>query len=84
MRELGFRWGSCGAGGKLYFHWRTMLLPPPLIEYVVVHELVHLLEPHHTPEFWTRVERAMPDFERRRRLLFEEGSRNGEFERRSR
>ena len=74
VRELGFRWGSCGAGGKLYFHWRTMLLPPPLIEYVVVHELVHLLEPHHTPEFWTRVERVMPDFERRKQALVTRGS----------
>jgi predicted metal-dependent hydrolase len=73
VQDLGYRWGSCGKGGRLFFHWRTILLPPPIIEYVVVHELVHLLEPHHTPAFWTRVERAMPDFEQRKRWLAERG-----------
>jgi predicted metal-dependent hydrolase len=62
VQDLGYRWGSCGKGGRLYFHWRTILLPPRIVDYVVVHELVHLLEPHHTPEFWQRVERAMPDY----------------------
>ena len=40
-----------------------------IAEYVVVHEMAHLHEPHHTPEYWRRVERAMPDFERRKALL---------------
>lgn len=71
VQDLGYRWGSCGKGGKLYFHWRTILLPPRIIEYIVVHELVHLREPHHTPEFWTRVERAMPDFAQRKQWLAE-------------
>ena len=66
--------GSCGKGGRLFFRWRTVLLPPPVIEYVVVHELVHLSEPHHTPAFWTRVERAMPDFAVRKQWLGEKGS----------
>jgi hypothetical protein len=47
--------------------------PPRIAEYVVVHELAHLLQPHHTPEFWQRVERAMPDFERRKIWLAEHG-----------
>lgn len=74
VQDLGYRWGSCGKGGRLFFHWRTILLPPPIIEYVVVHELVHLLEAHHTPVFWTRVERAMPDFAGRKQWLAEKGS----------
>jgi predicted metal-dependent hydrolase len=41
------------------------------VEYIVVHELVHLHEPHHTPAFWTRVERAMPDFAKRKQWLAE-------------
>jgi predicted metal-dependent hydrolase len=73
VRDLGFRWGSCGKGGRLFFHWRTILLPPRAIEYVVVHELSHLLEPHHTPAFWARVERALPDFAARKRWLAEHG-----------
>ncbi|MCA9609939.1 MAG: M48 family metallopeptidase [Myxococcales bacterium] len=71
VQDLGYRWGSCGKGGKLYFHWRSILLPPRVVEYVVAHELVHLHEPHHTPEFWTRVERAMPDFAQRKQWLAE-------------
>jgi len=73
VQELGYRWGSCGKGDWLYFHWKTILLPPRIAEYVVVHELAHLHEPHHTPAFWQRVERAMPDFERRKIWLAEHG-----------
>jgi predicted metal-dependent hydrolase len=75
VRDLGYRWGSCGKDARLFFHWRTILLPPPIIEYVIVHELVHLLEAHHTPAFWARVERAMPDFAERRQWLAERGGR---------
>lgn len=73
VQDLGFRWGSCGKGGRLHFHWRSILLPPRIIEYVVVHELTHLAEPHHTPAFWARVERAMPDFATRKEWLAEKG-----------
>jgi hypothetical protein len=73
IRDLGFRWGSCGKRGVLNFHWATILLPPRIVEYVVVHELAHLHELHHTPAFWQRVERAMPDFERRKEWLAHNG-----------
>jgi predicted metal-dependent hydrolase len=73
VQDLGYRWGSCGKGDVLYFHWKTILLPAQIAEYVVVHEMAHLLEPHHTPDFWRRVERAMPDFERRKVWLAERG-----------
>ena len=73
VQDLGYRWGSCGKGELLYFHWKTILLPARIAEYVVVHEMAHLHEQHHTPEFWRRVERAMPDFERRKVWLAERG-----------
>lgn len=73
VQDLGFRWGSCGKGGRLHFHWRTILLPPRAVEYVVVHELAHLAEPHHTPAFWARVERAIPDYAARKQWLAERG-----------
>lgn len=73
VQDLGYRWGSCGKGDYLYFHWKTILLPPRIAEYVVVHELAHLHQPHHTPAFWQRVERAMPDFDRRKTWLAEHG-----------
>lgn len=73
VQDLGYRWGSCGKGDWLYFHWKTILLPAPVAEYVVVHELAHLHEPHHTQDFWRRVERAMPDYARRKAWLAEHG-----------
>lgn len=73
VQDLGYRWGSCGKAGRLYFHWKTILLPPRIAEYVVVHELVHLHEPHHTPAFWRRMERAMPDYEQRKAWLDVQG-----------
>lgn len=73
VRDLGYRWGSCGKADKLYFHWRTVLLPPRIVEYIVVHELVHLRVAHHTSEFWLLVERAMPDFAARKQWLAERG-----------
>jgi predicted metal-dependent hydrolase len=73
VQDLGYRWGSCGKGGFLYFHWKTILLPARIAEYVAVHEIAHLHEPHHTPAFWLRVERAMPDFAQRRAWLAEHG-----------
>ncbi|MFP4346260.1 MAG: M48 family metallopeptidase [Anaerolineales bacterium] len=73
IQELGFRWGSANRRGHLYFHWRAAMLPTTMIEYVVAHELVHLRERYHTPAFWERLERLLPDFEARRTWLAEEG-----------
>ncbi len=74
VRDLGHRWASCGKAGRLNFHWAAILLPPAIVEYLVVHELVHLREPHHTAAFWRRVERVLPDAEARRRRLTETGA----------
>lgn len=75
IRDLGFRWGSCGAMSKLNFHWRTIQLPPAMIEYVLAHELVHLHEPSHNAAYWERLERALPDCQERRLWLAQHGSR---------
>lgn len=74
VQDLGFRWGSCGKGTVLYFHWKTIQLPPDIIDYVIVHELAHLRESNHSNEFWRLVEQAMPDFESRKRWLAENGA----------
>lgn len=73
VRDLGYRWGSCGHKGDLYFHWRVAMLPRSMIEYLVIHEMVHLIEPHHNHAFWDRVERILPDFHERKRWLAENG-----------
>jgi predicted metal-dependent hydrolase len=74
VRDLGHRWGSCTPDGAVNFHWATIQLPPGVIVYVIVHELAHLSEPLHTPAFWRRVERAMPDYPERREWLAEKGA----------
>jgi len=73
VRDLGFRWGSCGQAGGVNFHWATILLPATVVDYVIVHELAHLIEPNHTPEFWARVGRALPEYEQRKAWLAEHG-----------
>jgi len=62
------RWGSCSAKGSICFSWRLMRMPPEFIEYVVVHELAHLLELNHSPRFWAVVRSVLPDYEQRRAL----------------
>lgn len=75
VRDLGYRWGSLSANRRLNIHWATLQLRPSLIDYVLVHELAHLIHPQHTPGFWAIVERAMPDYERRKDDLIAEGAR---------
>ena len=66
VRDLGFRWGSARpltGPQRINIHWATLQLPPTLIDYVLVHELAHLREHNHTPEFWSIVERLMPGYQ---------------------
>jgi predicted metal-dependent hydrolase len=74
VRDLGYRWGSCGHKGDLYFHWRVAMLPRVMIEYVVAHELVHLIEPNHNHAFWDRVEQIVSDWCDRKRWLAHNGA----------
>jgi len=74
VRDLGYRWGSLSANGRLNIHWATLQLAPSLIDYVLVHELAHIVQPQHTAAFWATVERAMPDYERRKDNLTVEGA----------
>lgn len=69
------RWGSCSSAGELRFNWRIVGASKRLVEYVVVHELVHLLHADHTPAFWRRLGEVMPDYEGRRARLRELGDR---------
>lgn len=74
VRDLGYRWGSCGQKGDISFHWRVAMLPKPMIEYIAVHELIHLIEHQHSPYFWDYVERIIPDFETRKAWLAQQGT----------
>jgi len=56
------RWGSCHADGRIYFNWRMIMAPPFVVDYVVVHELCHLVHHNHSRDYWSLVESSMPEY----------------------
>lgn len=74
IRSFKARWGSCTAKGELEFNWLIMLAPNRMVDYVVIHELCHLLHHDHSPEFWREVMRVMPDYQQCREWLRENSS----------
>lgn len=73
VRDLGHRWGSCGRDGSVHFHWATITLPPSIVDYVIVHELAHLINRNHSSRFWRHVERVLPDAGTRKQWLAQNG-----------
>jgi hypothetical protein len=67
------RWGSCSARGSLNFTWRLVMAPIRVIDYVVVHELVHLKHKNHSKAFWDEVKRLMPEYQQQIKWLYEHG-----------
>ena len=63
------RWGVCDSRGNIAINWRAIFLPPNLLDYIVVHELCHLLEFNHTPAFWSVVAKIIPDYQILRKHL---------------
>lgn len=63
------RWGSCGPKGSLNFTWRLVMAPLEVIDYVVVHELVHLKHRNHSKVYWDEVGKVMPEFTKYRKWL---------------
>jgi predicted metal-dependent hydrolase len=61
VRDTRSRWGSCSGRGNLSFSWRLIFAPEAVVDYVVAHEVAHLVEMNHGPRFWRLVERLMPD-----------------------
>ncbi|HOK80499.1 MAG TPA: SprT family zinc-dependent metalloprotease [bacterium] len=57
------RWGSCSSKGNLNFSWRLIMAPLSVVDYVVVHELVHIEEKNHTKIFWNKVKALLPNYE---------------------
>ena len=73
IRSQKRRWGSASRSGNLQFNWRLMLVPPRLIDYVVVHELSHLRHPNHGAEFWAYLDGQMPGAKQLQRELHQRG-----------
>lgn len=69
------RWGSCSQLGNLNFNWRLVMAPLQVMDYIVAHELLHLVEPNHSKKFWALVERVCPDYKSCREWLKKNGHR---------
>ena len=68
-----YRWGSCTVSDNINFNWRLIKAPMFVIDYVIVHELAHLMEANHTPRFWNIVRARVPSSEKARGWLREHG-----------
>jgi predicted metal-dependent hydrolase len=62
IKDLKSRWGSCSSKGSLSFCWRLVMAPPEVLDYVVLHEMCHLVELNHSARFWDLVRAVMPEF----------------------
>jgi predicted metal-dependent hydrolase len=71
IRSQRTKWGTCSGLGNLSFNWRLVMAPPEVLDYVVVHELAHLVEPNHSSRFWGIVRVFCPEFERHKAWLRE-------------
>lgn len=63
------RWGSCSSNGTLSFNWRLIHFKEAVINYVIIHELAHVQEMNHAPEFWKIVKQFSPDYKQHVRFL---------------
>ena len=73
IREFKYRWGSCTPKNNISFNWRLMKAPTFVIDYVIVHELAHLLEANHSQRFWNIVRAQIPTFLKAKEWLKENG-----------
>jgi predicted metal-dependent hydrolase len=62
VRELSNRWESCSAKGAVAFHWKCIMAPQTIIDYIVVHELCHFHQRDHNDAFWNEVYKVMPAY----------------------
>jgi len=63
------RWGSCGHKDTLNFTWRLMMAPARVVDYVIIHELMHLKQKNHSHKFWAEVAKMVPDYKQDERWL---------------
>ncbi len=75
IKEQKKRWGSCSSNGNLLFNFRIVMAPSSVIDYIVVHEMSHLIHKNHSAAFWSLVENILPDYKERRKWLKDYGVR---------
>lgn len=69
VRHYRARWGSCDANGNIQYNWQLMMAPQDAIDYVIVHELSHLVHFNHSPAFWQLVRSIIPDYQSHKKWL---------------
>lgn len=69
VKDIGYRWASCLANDDLHFHWKCLMAPLTVIDYIVVHELCHLHHRDHSDAFWNEVDKVLPDYRDRKEWL---------------
>jgi len=69
VKEQKKRWASCTAKNELLFNWRCAMAPSHVLDYIVVHEMCHMIHKNHSQAFWNKVEAVLPDFKRRKEWL---------------
>ncbi len=67
------RWGSCTKDNQLLFNWKCIMAPSPVLDYIVVHEMCHMVYMNHSQEFWNLLKRILPDYESRKEWLRNNG-----------
>jgi predicted metal-dependent hydrolase len=73
IKEQQKRWGSCTSKKKLLFNWKCIMAPANVLDYIVVHEMCHLVHMDHSKEYWQLLQRVMPDYELRKTWLKHNG-----------
>ncbi len=73
VRAAKTRWGSCSRKGNLNFNWKLIMMPEPVVDYVIIHELAHLKEMNHSKNFWNLVAQHCPRWREHRKWLKDHG-----------
>jgi predicted metal-dependent hydrolase len=71
VRNQRSRWGSCSRRGTLSLNWRLIQTPPFVLDYIILHELMHLRQMNHSPRYWGEVKRVCPQYQTAERWLKE-------------
>ena len=73
------QWGSCSHNGVIRFNWKIITAPVTILDYVIVHELCHLIYPNHSAQFWEKLQTIIPNYKNRRNKLKEHSLQIGIF-----
>lgn len=74
MQDIKNRWASCSPNGRINFHWKCLMAPLSVLDYIIAHELVHLIHPNHSEAFWNELDKLLPDYRERQKWLSVHGA----------